>query len=181
MFKKVILIISLLYIPCLCFSKTYPGFRYGISLGFFYTEHQLISEDSTIEKQVDSITLFMVNMKLGGLLRLGYHFNDLVSVGGESGILFNNYHINIPLRFYGKLGSSSLNIKGITGISFIREKTYTGNGAEDIGNGLTYEYGLRLEIMHIYLEVLKSHSMSFNFSDSTKISFGYSLFFSNFR
>lgn len=181
MFKNVICIMFFIVFTNICYSQDYPGLRLGLSLGFFYTEHKLLPGDSTIEQQVDSISTFMVNMKFGGLLRLGYHFNSLFSAGTESGILFNNYHINVPFRVYGKLGSSNFNIKGITGFSYVREKTYNGSGIEDIGSGITMEYGGRVEIMHVYIEILNSYSLSPIFSDSTKISFGYSLFFPDIR
>lgn len=179
MFKKVIILGVFLasYTP---FFGDDP-YNFGLSLGFFYTDNDFMHRETNIESQVDSITLFMANMKFGILFRSGYSIDKYVDVGLESGVLFNSYHQNFPVRLYGKLGTVSLNIKPIVGLSYIREAKYMGYGMQDIGIGFSVDYGARLEIFHVYFEALISNSLSSNFLDSKKISFGYSLFFPNIR
>ncbi len=181
MFKKVFMIVVI----CLIFTELYSDedkkVKLGITVGLFYSNQDLVTKESTIEAQVDSISLFLMNMKFGTLLRGGYNFNPLLSLGLESGILFNSYHQNFPLRVYGKLGTTNINLKFISGISIIRESGYDNNGIETVIMGSSFEYGARLELFHVYFELLKSHAISSNLLDSTKISFGYSLFFPKIR
>ncbi len=181
MFKKVIIITILLLSVNQVFSIDEDAFHLGVSLGFFYTEQSLIESDSTIEAQVDSISLFMSNIKFGVLLRGEYIITPMLSLGLESGGVFNSYHLNLPLRLYGRIGGSRLNLKAIAGISYNRESGYNGYGLEFVDNTITADFGGRVELFHLYFELLKCIPLSDNIGNSTKISFGYSLFLPDIR
>lgn len=175
MVKKVFLI-SILVLGWSLFSSDYPGIRWGLSLGFFFNHQEANSSDSNLDSQVDSLTLFMVNMKFGGLFRVGYHFNPYLATGLESGVLFNTYQQQGPFRAYLRLGPPNLNVKAIGGISVNRIVPLEGNGVDGAIVAGTIEGGFRVEIINIYIEWLESNSINDLIDSSTKISFGYSLF-----
>lgn len=181
MVKKVYFVIVLFLITINLYTQNYPAVHWGLSLGLFYNSQKFVSDDSTIDSQVDSITLFMINMKIGGLFRVGYYFNELSAIGLESGVIFNSYQVSGPFRCFFKIGPSDFNFKLLGGVSVNREVSHTGDGVSDIVVAGTFEYGGRIEIMHLYFEWIESQSFNDQLLDSSKISFGYSLFLPDLR
>lgn len=181
MIKKVHFLAMFLFITLQLYGQEYPSFHWGMSLGIFYNHQKIVSDDSTIDSQIDSITLFMINMKLGGLFRVGYYFNSWGAVGLESGVVFNSYQVNGPFRCFFKIGPSDFNFKILGGFSVNREVSPTGNGVDDVVVAGTFEYGGRIEVMNLYFEWLESQSFNAQLSDSSKISFGYSFFLPDLR
>lgn len=176
MIKKSIILILFIFLGLSAYCSPYPGFHWGISLGFFFNTQGLEDEDSSVESQVDSVTLFMINMKLGGLLRVGYHFNPFLATGLESGVLFNTYQQHAPLRAYFRFGPSDINLKLLAGVTVNREIPYDRNGLDGEIVAGTFEVGGRVEFINIYIEWLESNSLNDLIDDSTRISIGYSLF-----
>ncbi len=179
MIKRFILIIVILVNSLHIFATDFPTTNWGLSLGMFYTEQEAGENDLTISAQVDSISLFLMNMKFGSLVRFGYYFDGFFAVGLESGLIFNSYQINLPLRSFVKLGSSNINLKVLGGISLNREVSDYIDGLPQHVIAGTLECGIRLDLFNLYFEYMNSKSYNSLISDSMKISFGYTIYLPN--